>query len=725
MRYYCPNCDSNLVVREPLAGGARIQCPACRAGFDPRDAGSPHHGRTRAAQAPPRRPRPRSDSSPALLATALVGGGIILGLLVALLMLLRLPGAPARPAPAMAAMASPPRQAMPDGEARPMESPAPRPNAGPMATNLAPPRPGVPVRPQLPGEIVPRRAAPTDEDVPDWPATTPPSQPARPQRPAQPAEPPDEPPVDLDTSDLLGAPPAGVAPRSRGLSLKPVKGYEFDIPRLARKGSRAAPPPKTAAAVGEGKLSIDEIKKAVVFIKVEAGDVGGSGSGFVIRAENGIGLVATNCHVIVAALIQQLRSPSAGSGITVVFDSGQPAERSAAGEILAFDFDNDLALLRVRGISKLPRPIDPAYSPKLSETMPVFICGFPFGQQLATSSRSPAMTIGKGSVSSVRLDDSGEVAFVQIDGSINPGNSGGPVVDPDGRLAGVAVATITGTGIGMAVPPGDLQRMLEGRVYTPRFIPAGLDGDSAVFLAVVPVIDPMKKVKSVSLLFHAGANEVSGGEVRPYRALEGAMRLTLKHDRQGMAAGILRVPARDRSVSLFQVAFTDEGGTAFSRAVPFRLDTRNAVAAARPPRGGQRPPPGGEGNPRGADALPPEGRGPSTMILVNREPQKYIGKTLVMRGRVSTTSIGRGDVNELQVNNENDTPPINLHFVTSRAVVTELTEIPRQEQTLSAQLTCRIGAIGPDRRAEVTVTKIEFLRGERVVRTIPEAAGRP
>src|SRR5438552_13879343 len=96
--------------------------------------------------------------------------------------------------------------------------------------------------------------------------------------------------------------------------------------------------------------------------------------------------------------------------------------------------------------------------------MPVFILGFPFGEPLSRKVGNPGITINKGAVSSLRENDYGQMKAVQIDGAINPGNSGGPVVDEDGRLVGISVATIRGTGIGIAIAPDELARMFGGRV---------------------------------------------------------------------------------------------------------------------------------------------------------------------------------------------------------------------------------------------------------------------
>src|SRR5262249_37560859 len=129
--------------------------------------------------------------------------------------------------------------------------------------------------------------------------------------------------------------------------------------------------------------------------------------------------------------------------------------------------DPDLAVLKVSGLKRLPQAIEYLQRAPLAETMRVFILGFPFGDSLAPDRANPNITIGTGSVSSLRKDGAGKVVRVQIDGALNPGNSGGPVVDGKGNLVGVAVQTIQGTHIGMTIPASELASMLEGSVGKP------------------------------------------------------------------------------------------------------------------------------------------------------------------------------------------------------------------------------------------------------------------
>jgi S1-C subfamily serine protease len=222
---------------------------------------------------------------------------------------------------------------------------------------------------------------------------------------------------------------------------------------------------------------LEELKNATVFVKVTAGILEGSGSGFLLRTEGDNGYVVTNHHVISPPQdagpfgFRSRARPfghaplfaTAPPSVTLVFGSGTANERALHGEIVASDKERDLALLRVKGLRDLPRPIDLSWNPQLVETMPVFILGFPFGDALTTNKSNPAITVSKGSVSSIRLDERGELALIQIDGDLNPGNSGGPVVDLQGRLVGIAVAKVKNTQIGLAIPPAQLVKMFTSR----------------------------------------------------------------------------------------------------------------------------------------------------------------------------------------------------------------------------------------------------------------------
>jgi S1-C subfamily serine protease len=236
-------------------------------------------------------------------------------------------------------------------------------------------------------------------------------------------------------------------------------------------------PAAQGEAPGLGALPLQELKAATVYVKVETANVSGSGSGFVMRARGDTAFVVTNHHVVSLPADDPppARPPFGRRGpqpplrpavttLTVVFRSGTPEEQSLPAAVVADNEPDDLAVLKVTGVRDVPRPIDCKRTPKLVETMPVLALGFPFGSALDPNRPNPAITVTKGSISSIRQDRRGELDVVQIDGDVNPGNSGGPLVDETGALVGVVVAKIKDSRIGFAVPVHKLNRLTEGRL---------------------------------------------------------------------------------------------------------------------------------------------------------------------------------------------------------------------------------------------------------------------
>ena len=247
--------------------------------------------------------------------------------------------------------------------------------------------------------------------------------------------------------------------------------------------------------------TVDAVKKATVFVRVEGDGWSGSGSGFVIAADDKGVLIVTNHHVAVAKP-DGVRIGGKPSSLSVVFDSGTKAERSRTCYVIASDSVRDLALLRTPPLKDAPRPLPYEEAPKLYETMPVYSFGFPFGKALASDQRSPAVTVGKASVSSLRNDADGELTQIQIDGNLNPGNSGGPVVDVKGRLVGIVRAGVRdGQGIGLAIPGTDVSKLLQGRVGRVRVIPKKKMDGMATVRVEVELLDPLNSLKSITAYY--------------------------------------------------------------------------------------------------------------------------------------------------------------------------------------------------------------------------------
>ncbi len=378
--------------------------------------------------------------------------------------------------------------------------------------------------------------------------------------------------------------------------------------------------------------TLADIKSATVFIKIDSDQVTKSGSGFVIKSDDKATYIVTNEHVIATSVA--LGSGSARTitlknpRITVVFGSGTKQEQSLPAEVLADDDDVDLAVLKVGPVPGI-KPIAMSQVVELVETVPVYTFGFPYGSALSLAKKNPAITVGKAAVSSVRLNESGEVGLVQLDGSLNPGNSGGPVVDARGRLVGVAVATIrNSSGIGFAVPVLEVQRVLDGRSGETTLMP-GKDSDSKSIVQVdLNVVDPFHHVKSVSIHYLPFESKYSSkvGSNESLDSISGTKKLKLAFDRR-RARGEFAAPALGQPREfLVQATYDrDDGKTHLAKITRIKLGGRPVTETASAGPGSRGPSlaatrivGGGNLDPVVKDKAPENGRLIGFKVRVNR-----------------------------------------------------------------------------------------------------------
>ena len=152
------------------------------------------------------------------------------------------------------------------------------------------------------------------------------------------------------------------------------------------------------------------------------------GSGFVISED---GYIVTNNHVVENA-----------SDIRVTFTDGLKLE----AELIAFDAETDLALLKVNGEDLPHLEFGDSDTAKVGNW--VMAIGNPHG---LGGTVTAGIVSARGRMLGGRYDD-----FIQTDASINRGNSGGPLFDLDGKVIGVNSMIISPSGgsigIGFAIP---------------------------------------------------------------------------------------------------------------------------------------------------------------------------------------------------------------------------------------------------------------------------------
>ncbi|MCZ6539780.1 MAG: trypsin-like peptidase domain-containing protein [Chloroflexi bacterium] len=222
-------------------------------------------------------------------------------------------------------------------------------------------------------------------------------------------------------------------------------------------------PAEIVAAQGEHLADLyEKTVQSVVFIVAESQQGQGSGSGFVWDTD---GHVVTNYHVVQGANAQ-----------TVKFFNG----RDYTADIVAFDLDADLAVIRLNDVEHQLVPIAIGNSSDLRPGEMAIALGNPFGEEFT-------MTTGIVSAVSRTLRSGFSLysipAVVQTDAAINPGNSGGPLVDMNGAVIGVNTQIRSesrqNSGVGFAVPVDLVKRVVPSLIENGRheYALMGISGD--------------------------------------------------------------------------------------------------------------------------------------------------------------------------------------------------------------------------------------------------------
>jgi S1-C subfamily serine protease len=161
-----------------------------------------------------------------------------------------------------------------------------------------------------------------------------------------------------------------------------------------------------------------------------------TGSGWVARP----GVVVTAAHVV------------AGETDTVVEPAG--ATRALPADVVAFDTRNDLAILRVRGLTLRPLAIADPHSGR-----PVAIVGYPENGPLSAVAGRLGATTG------VLTEDAyghGPVTrtITSVRGRVRHGDSGGPTIDANGAVETTVFAARVGGEGGFGVPSTLVRKLL-------------------------------------------------------------------------------------------------------------------------------------------------------------------------------------------------------------------------------------------------------------------------
>lgn len=206
----------------------------------------------------------------------------------------------------------------------------------------------------------------------------------------------------------------------------------------------------------------------------------GRGTGFIISKD---GYVITNKHVV------NLANVDTGE-YKIFLNSG----KQYYGQLIGKDPMNDLAVLKIFD-KNLPY-VELGDSDKLEIGSTVIAIGNALGRYDNSATKGIVSALGRNLQATSDNTGISELLsnVIQTDAQINHGNSGGPLIDLNGKVVGINVATeSSGSAIGFAIPINDAKPVIKSINESGRIIRVKL---GVYYAMITPTLAAEKNLKS-------------------------------------------------------------------------------------------------------------------------------------------------------------------------------------------------------------------------------------
>ena len=258
-----------------------------------------------------------------------------------------------------------------------------------------------------------------------------------------------------------------------------AKNYQFDEQEATILAIKKVTPAVVSIIVADSvrltELDVATGKSASYTEKQEKG----RGTGFIISAD---GYIITNKHVVNVGSDQ--------AEYKIILNSG----KQYYAQLIGKDPLNDLAVLKIFD-KNLPY-VELGDSDKIDMGTTVIAIGNVLGKYDNSATKGIVSGLGRSLIASNNISGNSEALdnVIQTDAQINSGNSGGPLIDLNGKVVGINVATeSSGSSIGFAIPVNDAKPVIDSIKKVGRIVRVRL---GVRYVMITPQIATEKKLKS-------------------------------------------------------------------------------------------------------------------------------------------------------------------------------------------------------------------------------------